>query len=211
MTRSGGGGGDTYRCGIHQSGFACPAPAGIVAARIEEYVERVVVRDLLAQLERRSFRGIPRSSVADLATQLARAEAEVDAYIKATSAVDNLDADAFASGLRQRTDAVERAREALRVEQDQAVAVEIIAGGEKAWARLSPSGRNSALRGVVDAIAVKHAGRGRRVPVEDRVAIFLVGSGIELPVRRAGDAAGPHPIDCDDPRAFRVLAVERGA
>ena len=201
MTRSGGAGGATYRCAVHHSGVRCPNPAGVVCDRVEAFVEQVVLRELL---KRTTAEGrLAHEQLEDLAAAEQAAEAELRAYVTATAAA-KLGAGVFAEGLAVRQAAVERAAAALTAERDRHAAADILERGIDAWGRLDPSARNAVLRATLDAVAVGPVGRGRRVPVAERVAVFPVGSGVELLPVSNGAGVGLRPLDVDDPRALRV-------
>ena len=79
-------------------------------------------------------------------------------------------------------------------------------GAAEVWDTLPPEGRNSVLRALLDAVVSRTVGRGRRVPVEDRVAIYRRGSGLDLLGAGGGRAGGirPLPVNPDHPGALGV-------
>lgn len=201
MIRSGSRTGATYRCPTHHSGERCPAPAGIVAERVESYVTDLA----LHELDRLHAEGTPRHSVIEeLEAELTAAEAEVTAYLAATSAAD-LGAELFAQGLEPRRARREAAEAALHAERQRDGATSVALGGREAWDRLDAAGRNEVVRAMFDAVVVRTVGRGRQVPVEDRVVAYRAGAGLRLP-RRTGEGAGLHPLpfDPDSPEAIRL-------
>lgn len=205
MIRSGSRDGATYRCAVYHSGVSCASPAGIVAARIEEYVEELVV----AELDRLEAEGPTTGpDLEQLERELAEATAEVEAYLAATSAAE-LGAELFAAGLEPRRERAERARVELASARDQVAAGALVLGGRDAWAELDAAGRNEVVRAMFSAVAVATVGRGRRVPVEERVVAYAHDAGLELPAKRGATGAGivPLPLDPHHPRAIRVQAA----
>ena len=200
MTRSGSKRVVAYRCVVHHSGFRCPRPAAIVAHRVEEYVVAVALRELEAFSVEGRTAG---DALTDLQAAAEAAVAELREYVIATSAV-SIGADVFAEGLAVRQAKADAAAAALRVEHDKHALTGVLIGGAEAWQRLDPSGRNTVLRAMLEAVVVATVGRGRSVPIESRVAVFPAGVGLDLPRRSDGTAAGLHALDIHDPRQLRL-------
>jgi hypothetical protein len=208
MARSGSHDSATYRCVVHHSGVSCPSPAGIVASRVEGYVEELVLSEL-GRLEAEGPAKGP--DLEQLERELAGAEAEVAAYLAATSAAD-LGAELFAAGLTPRRERAEAARAALDLARSTAAAGSVLLGGREAWARLDAAGRNEVVRAMFRTVVVGPVGRGRRVPVAERVVAYGRDADLALPTRGtrgAGAGAGimALPLDPDDPQAIRLEAA----
>jgi DNA invertase Pin-like site-specific DNA recombinase len=149
-----------YRCGSHV-GDSCPRPVTISAPLVEQIVTDEV-REALADVEGRAS---AEQGVREAAQALERAQADLDAAIRAFS------------GLEAEAAAVERLAELRRVRDEaqdrvdrlggQRASVTITAG--KDWDRLSLAARRALVRAVVDRAEVA-PGRGR-----DRVTVYLVG------------------------------------
>jgi DNA invertase Pin-like site-specific DNA recombinase len=183
IMRRSGGTFHSYRCHGRHSGVRCPAPAAIACDALDEHVMGVALRQL-----RRLRVSEREGAAADQAQQKLRdAELELKTYLEAVSAVD-VGAEAFAAGASKRRDDVEAARGELR----RAKAVEPVL---PAGAVLTTAERNRVLRGLLSFIAVAPVGRGRKVPVAERVRV--VAAGVEEPVRRNGAAAGIVPLALD--------------
>lgn len=191
-----------YLCIRWHSGLRCPSPAGIVCARLHAFIDEVVLRDLFASL--RVEAQAVHKPLKDLTTAAVDAEAELRAYVTATSAVA-IGAEAFGAGLELRQARLDEAHDALRAERERHTLADVTEGGAEAWARLDPTARNLVLRSTLDAVAVAPVGRGKRVPVGRRVAVFPIGSDLDLPPRwNAGVGIGLWPLDLNHPGVLRV-------
>ncbi len=194
-----------YVCPGRHSGERCPHPGAITCSLLDAYVEPLA----LAELERldvsaRAGHGVDRAQA-----KLDAAEHELSAYLKAVSAAD-IGPKAFGDGARERHDAVERAREQLRDELALRPVLPKSATGADAYADLGVGERNQLLRALLAAVVVAPAGRGRRVPLADRVRVVAAGSdAVRLPERRGGEASGIAAIplpDFDAPGVLRLAA-----
>lgn len=205
MSRSGGRS-VMYACRREHSAGQCPAPAAITAVRLEEHVEQIALARLI---------GLQATAVVDTSgldrarAGRVQAERELAAYLEAVSAAD-VGADAFAAGARVRREAVEQAEreetDALRVR-----APVIPPNIETEYARMSVGERHGLLRRLIEAVLVERAGRGRVVPVGDRVRVLRAGAGVvHGPYRGGGKALSLVRIDLpagDDPRVLGVLGA----
>lgn len=180
-------GGVTYSCAPHKSAGRCPAPAGIAEARLDEHVEAIA----LARLARLHVEAAERGDGVERARrELADAEAELSAYVSAVSAAV-VGAAVFAEGARVRREAVDAARERLRQELARAPAVLKYPTTREAWEELSVAEHNELLRSLLACVIVAPAGRGRRVPVGERVRVLRHGAKLALP---RGVGGQPAPI-----------------
>jgi DNA invertase Pin-like site-specific DNA recombinase len=193
-----------YGCPVHHSGASCPAPASITLATLDAYVERIA----LAELERLSVTASGGSRVEEARSALADARYEVSAFLEHATARDP----GFGAALQRRREAVEVAEAELRAELGRAqVGVTTASSGADMWGLLDAHDRNQLLRGLLEVVVVAPAGgRGKRVPIAERVRVVAFGAGLRLAERRGGEAAGIVPIvlDADDPRVLGELGGE---
>jgi DNA invertase Pin-like site-specific DNA recombinase len=160
----------TYRCAASMKkykGPKCPAPATMVATRLEGYVDgrlRTWAEDhgALVVAEPEAV------DLAELERELEEAETELALFAQDTTA-RRLLGDAYHDALKVRADAVEAAQAALR-EAGQAQADELRAvSGLQRLAEATPEEWGSIVADVVERVEVKR-GRG---PVKGRVTIVL--------------------------------------
>jgi DNA invertase Pin-like site-specific DNA recombinase len=179
-----------YACSPLKSGGRCPRPAAVALQRLEDYVEQVA----LAELDAISLGGTgAQTDLGAAQKDLADARAELDAYIAATSAA-SIGPEAFARGLEARQEAVEAAEERVGAARDQAGVADLAIAGREAYQQLDAAGRNAVLGSLLEAVVVAPAGRGKRVAIEDRAAIYRRGADLGLPSRSGGQGFGLHPI-----------------
>jgi hypothetical protein len=191
-----------YFCRAGKSLGACPAPAAITLRLLDDHVSAIALSKL-RRLEVSA--GANGDEVASARRALDRARLERAAYLEAVSAHD-VGVDAFAAGARVRNAAVDEADD--RLNQALAARPMAIAGDPLAWWREVGDGeRNRLLRGLVETVLVAKAGRGKRVPVGERVRVIARGAGLVAPHTGGGTAL---PIttrtlpDRDDPRVLRI-------
>ena len=203
MTRGGGGSrGDAYayKCTKNHSGFTCPAPAAITERIIDDHVEQIAL-DYAKQLTAQSRPGTDKTR--DLRGNLDAAETELAAYVTATGAAQ-IGVEVFTAGLQQRQTVVDVARENLEAERARNTAVETVFAADD-WQAMTITERNRVLRGLIEVVAVKSVGRGRKVPVADRAVVIGRGADV-LPAVNGGEVPrGLNPItaDADHPFALR--------
>lgn len=157
-----------YRCRRkHDTGEACPGPATVLARIVEPYV----VQEFLAWLGTEAAAGPVQTAEREASEQaVERAERELTGYLGAVS-VEDVGAEAFAAGARQRREAVDQAHrllERLR-EQDGSAELPSRAELEREWPELTVVERRSILRGGLDAVVLRRSANGGRSPIEDRV------------------------------------------
>jgi DNA invertase Pin-like site-specific DNA recombinase len=178
-----------YSCHGRHSGGRCPAPASITIRLADEHVERVA----LSELEKLYMTGTRGGSASAARARLRAAEAELAAYLQAVSAAD-VGVEAFAAGARQRRDEVAAARGELEREVALVPLAPSAGTAAETWRLLDVQERNTVLRGLVEAVLVASAGKGRRVPVGDRVRVVRYGAGLPwvgLPDFDDPDVIGP--------------------
>lgn len=206
MTRFGGKNGKVYRCPKHHSGEVCPEPAAVGCSRLDPFVEAVA----LAELRNLRGRASETTDIEEAERAVSAAETELSAYLQAVDAAGIGSADA-AAGMRTRREKLDAAREKLRAEMARVPRLPAIKGGEGIWEQLNTSERSDLLRGLFAAVVVTPVGKGRNVPVVDRVRVFKFGADVPLPRRSSGTASGivelPWP-DLDDPRLVSVSGIE---
>lgn len=214
MTRGNSSGAATYACPKYHSGEQCPAAAGIMCARLDAYIEPIAV----AELDRLRVERAEGGRITRAQAKLSGAERELETYLAAVSAAE-IGAEAFAAGARTRQEAIDAARDELRAEMARHPSLPLSGTGAEIWESLGAHERNVLLRGLLAAVVVRPAGRGRTLPVDERVRVVAHGS--ELPVLRprggGGRAHGIIPIpfdridDRDGVRVLRVSAVQEAA
>lgn len=188
-----------YQCKPNRGAERCPAPAAIVASRIEEHVAAIARQELaLLDVRAKAKVGVSRS---ELELALDEAEAELAAYLSAVSPRD-VGEDAFKAAARERRQAVERARADLAAATIVTPLAALTGSAADGWDRWNLSQRNLALRGLLACVVVRRSGlRGTRIPVADRVRVYPAGADLSFP--------GPLPFgDGDDVLRLRVLGVE---
>jgi site-specific DNA recombinase len=157
-----------YRCTVHGAGGTCKAPAQIADRAIEPLVAEAV----LARIEGMTAKASERTRTADTAErELADAEAELAAYIEATSALG--DQQAFRAGAQARADAVAAAKARLAQARLEAPPVPAPERVRELWAGFSDAERNQLIRSSLAAVWVRR-GRGT-----GRVRIVAAGHGPE--------------------------------
>lgn len=203
--------GVSYACARHHSDGACPAPAAITGRIADEHVTAIALHQL-ARL-RTSMAG-DEGKVRQARADVAAAERELAAYLDAVQAA-GLAPDTFAAGARKRQAAITDARDVLgRLISSRPVVVE--GDAVALWPNLNETERNHLLCGLLEAVVVRKVGRGRVVPVAERVRVLRAGAGV---FRAYGGGGRALPLvavfpDADDERVLRVPsgedALERG-
>lgn len=197
--------GVSYSCSKTHSVGVCPAPAAITARILNEHVERIALHHL-ASIRHRSIHDT--SGLKPARERVADAQRELDAYLEAVDAA-GLSVTTYAAGARKRQDALEQAQRDLGLILA-AQASQIVGDPVQAWDSLNDSERNHVLSGLLEAVMVRKVGRGRNVPVEERVRVVRHGTGVFASYRGAGRGM-PHVAffpDLNDPCVLRVPGVE---
>ena len=195
--------GGVYVCKFDHSAGRCPDRSAISAPGIERYVAEAA----RAELEALKINTARRSEGADkLRDDLARAQTELAAFLSATSAA-GLPIESFASGARERQDAIDTAQAALDQYQTLTPLGGLFDTGADLWDDLEAHERNQLLRGLIAAVVIRSVGRGAKTPVSHRVRLFAHGTLGDLTYRGGGKpmpvAAMPFP-DADDERLLGV-------
>lgn len=172
-----------YRCMVRPTRRErCSARAFIAMHKLDDYVQAVV----LAHLARVDFSTSERDDeVRQAADDLARVEAELDAFQRATAVAD-VGAEHFASGLTQRVRAVEDARAQLARLRLASPPSAMNATLAEAWPDLSLDERRHVLRSCLSAVVVS-PGSG---PASERVRIVAAGFPVPGPVGPDDDIDG---------------------
>jgi DNA invertase Pin-like site-specific DNA recombinase len=207
MSRSSHGRGQrVYVCHTQHSAGRCVGPAAVTLGALDQYVEEITLTELakLKATAARSDRDITTARRA-----LTQAERELAAYLEGVSAA-GLAAGQYAQGARTRRETVDDARE--RLEELLTRSPALVDGNPvKAWKQMGSGQRNRLLRSLVECVIVAPAGRGKRVPLVDRVRVIKYGTGFVQPYAGGGVAL---PIDglvlpqSDDPVVLRVHLPE---
>lgn len=162
-----------YRCGALHSGGRCPAPASITCSIVDRYVEAVA----LVQLERLAIGDSEGDAMQRASGAVIEAEAELAAFLRVTSFRDP----GFETALNERRAAVDAARAEMGAAMALRPIVSAPGGGAEAYAQADAIGRNRLLRGLLESVRVERCGRGRRVPVADRVEVAWFGQHLDGP------------------------------
>lgn len=204
MLRDGSDATRSYRCAGRSSAGRCPRPAAITVGSLEQHVTEIA----LAEVDRISLSsGHADNGAAAARERLLAAEAELAGFVQAVS-VEDVGAEVFADGARVRRQAVDDARADLRRSMAVRPIVPVFESGADAWEALDDHGRNQLLRALLEVVVVRDAGgRGRRVPVGDRVRVIARGAALDLVERRAGRAAGIRPLPFPDLGDEHVLGI----
>jgi DNA invertase Pin-like site-specific DNA recombinase len=195
-----------YICPVHHSGGRCPAPASITAARVEEHVEAIALREL----ERLTVTAGADRSTERAEQAVADAETALRDYLRMVN-LAGIDMAAAADAARERKDTVDAAKNALRAERAQRTHIPAGQLGSDAWVELNAHQRNALLRSLLAAVVVRRAGgRGARVPLPDRVRVLAFGADVVLPERHGERAGGIVPIPLPDLDTPNVLGMPGG-
>lgn len=194
---------EVYVCHGHSSAGRCTDRAAVTLRRLDEHVERIA----LAELARLQARPVDDRAGLDAArAELVAAERELEEFLAAVSAA-GLGAAEFAKAATLRRERVDDARDGLArlARRDSAL---VDGDPVKLWEALGVEQRNRLLRGLLEAVLVRRAGgRGRVVPLDDRVRVIAAGAGLVGPTLRGGVARPITPVvlpDVDDPAVLRV-------
>lgn len=201
---------DVYGCAVKHSGRRCPAPAAINTARIEPYVEAIALRELarLYVEARENGRGLEQAQrdvdgiLAEINATLLRAAKAGISDEDSAPALAALNADLAA------------ARERLRAERARQPLMPAPGTGADAYRDLPRHQQNALLRALLKGVVVERAGRGRRVPLDQRVRVLAFGAPVEFATRRGapenGNGIVPVPLpDLDAVGVLRPVEVEQ--
>jgi site-specific DNA recombinase len=202
MSPSGRGGRRVYVCHGDHSAGRCPRPSAVTQDMLDRHVEEIA----LGELGKLKATGARRNrNLASKRRALLIAERELAAYLDGVSAAGLAPAQ-YIEGARKRREAIDSAQQDLAQLLTHRAA---LPDGSPlaAWDRMNPRQRNRLLRSLLECVLVAPAGRGRRVPLHERVRVIRHGAGV---VRPYGGGGTPLPIrslvfpDCDDPVVLRM-------
>lgn len=205
MPRSRSGKWPVYTCSGHHSLGRCPGPASISLVALDEYV-REAARLRLVELRASSTDND--RALTEAIEERDAARAELATYLRAVAAAGIGERD-FAEGAgerRQRVVVAEARVERLRQVGDVPDDVDPVVFFDS----LDVRGQGVVLRGLVEAVLVRAAGRGKRVRVGDRVRVIRAGSGL-VSGSRSAERARPIVgvwVPVDDPCAIGVPVAE---
>lgn len=195
---------EQYVCPKYHSAGTCAAPASITLTLLNEHVQRIALHEL-AKL--RTTATARTGRLENARTAVRAAEAELAAYVEATSAAA-IGAELFSAGLRQRQAALDEARAALARELERE-STEVDGDPIAAWERFDVSQRNRLLRRLIECVIVERSGgRGRIRPVEDRVRVVALGTGLAPERTRGGVAMPLVPLPLPDLDDEGVLGMD---
>ncbi|MEO8092065.1 MAG: hypothetical protein ABI726_05085, partial [bacterium] len=163
-----------YRCRTQRSEGRCPAPASVLGRVVEPYVEE----QLFLWLGGVRAEGKALTSDLEAAEKaVAQSESELATYLTAVSAED-LGAEAFSAGAKQRREASDRATEALEQAREQAGLADLPREADlrHEWPNLDVRDRNAIIRQALDGVILS---TGRR-PINDRSRLIWRGMGEEV-------------------------------
>lgn len=167
-----------YRCRTERSSGRCPAPASVLGRVIEPWV---VDRFFAGLGGMRAEGSVLTNELEAAEVTLARAEQELATYLAAVSAED-VGADAFREGARQRREQIDRAGQDLDEARERAGLADLPLAADLAgdWPDLDVAERGQLLRAGLDAVILR---RGR-VPIGERAEVVWRGEGEAPPDRR---------------------------
>jgi DNA invertase Pin-like site-specific DNA recombinase len=195
-----------YGCPTHHSGARCPSPAFVTASLVEAHVERIA----LAELDRVAVTAGEGQWLQRAQQRVEEAEAELRDYLRMVN-LAGIDVRVAAEAARERQQAVEAARDALRAERARSAVVPAGGSGRDVWPTLCADEKNALLRSLLSGVIVARAGgRGARTPLRDRVRVLAKGAAVRLPERRRGRALGIVPIALADLDGPDVLGMPSG-
>jgi DNA invertase Pin-like site-specific DNA recombinase len=202
MTRGNSGGRPVYTCVRNHSGQPCPRPAAVTASLLDAHVEPIA----LAELARLQVTVTEGDRIGQAQERVRTAERELRTYLEAVKAAE-IGAEAVTAAARKRKEELDDANAELQAELARRPVLPEVGSGADVWKRLGSHDRNTVLRSLLSAIVVEPCGRGRRVPLGDRVRVLVHGADIALPDRRGGEASGIAPIPLPDVDHADVLRV----
>jgi site-specific DNA recombinase len=189
-----------YRCKRRpRRGGRCSAPAIIARAKLDEYVEGVV----LPHIEALQITARERTASLDQArARLSRAESELASYYALEERVSEVGADAFIRGARERERVVEEARADVADAWQATQPAAFDGGGTlgEVWPKLTVEQRRHVLSGALGVVWVRK-GNG---PAADRARVIATGfEPVGLDVGRRVEVA---PLDWVDDLPGEVRA-----
>lgn len=160
-----------YRCRKRHSTGECPAPASILAHKVEPFVEAQFLEFFGA---REAYSSVDSREIDAAIAALELSEAELAAYRDDERIVGALGQDAFVKGLQVRAGKVETARMAVAELQrlSPASGIPIAEDLRALWPELGVDEKRRLLTAGLGAVFLRKG----RLPVEDRVLILPLGS-----------------------------------
>lgn len=193
--------GSAYVCPGNHSGESCPQPAAIACSRIDPHVEAIALQELAKLALSISV------DSQDAEAEVRTAALELESYLNAVSAAV-VGEDAFTAGAEKRKRDLEAAQRRYRADMARSVPSSLTGTGATVWPDLDAVQRNQLLRSLLSAVVVTPAGRGRRVPVDERATVVRFGAAIRVPRGSGGfGGAGIVPLEVDDIDPMDILRV----
>ena len=197
-----------YACAVNHSDGKCPAPAAITALLLDDHIEQIAIARL-ANLRTTAPRDD--KSLRDATAAVKAAETELAAFLKGVQAA-GLTAGQFADAARERREALDDAHRVLSGLLADRGPEAMSADPVALWHTLNGTERNHLLGRLLEAVLVARAGgRGRIIPIENRVRAIRYGAGL-IDTKRFRGAARPlvtTPLpDLDDPRVLGITPTQ---
>ena len=170
-----------YACGGRKAQGVCSHPVTIGADRLDAFVEEVFLARLASEPVR--LEAVPmEDSLAEAVEQLEQAEAELETF-RSLNLATVLGAESFEAGIRERAEAVNRARERVAELRRLQPAPVLSAELAEEWPSLSSRERRELISVAMRAVLISPAlSRGSRRPVAERARIVWQGDDLpELP------------------------------
>ncbi len=185
-----------YRCTPRKSGGRCPAPTTIKA----DMIESLVVDHLFAFSKGATAQTQSSDDEANLAAELAAAEAERDAALdeRLADALGGSQSDVYLRTLESRQARVDALLEARAESEQQREPAEVGADLEEVWEDLALEDKRRVLHSVFDSVFVWRVGDRKlapKTPIAERTKLFLVGDGPPVPVRGGRGEIRSLPFD----------------
>lgn len=190
-----------YRCSGDHGGGKCPAPAVILADRVEQFALREVQDQWEARFAVTLRQGGTSAEADEIAARVAQARAELDAFANDLSARRLLGA-GYHAALETRVNAVSVAEAEWA---NLSSAEGRVDASEISWATLDRAEVRDLLGGALDAVFIR---RGRNLAVEDRACLVWTGElDDDVPARgKVVSALRPFEWPENDRASFRVAA-----
>ena len=203
MTRGNSKGAEVYSCPTLHSGARCPRPAVIGCGRLDPHVEVIA----LAELENVRAAAKAGDRAGEVRAEIADERRDLDGLLDTFG--EDVNAEALQRAAAKRSVRIEALEAELRTELGRVRGIPTAKRASEVWVELDAHERNALLRGLLAAVVVRAAGRGRKVPVAERAIVLRYGTALALPTRAVGGLF-PIPFDPHGPDVLRVPAAKDG-
>jgi DNA invertase Pin-like site-specific DNA recombinase len=166
----------TYYCNKFHSTGECPAPAYVVAAKLDEEV----VSRLMAYLNRKAparhrVKGADTSALDKAQATVEQAQYDLDAYIANSDALRIAGQDLWNKGLQLRVERVEDARAVLEEHRFDQISPDSHMSLVEMWESWTPQSKREFLARMLRNIILVPAYRRRNLAIDERVKMRLYG------------------------------------